>query len=60
MYREPSEVFAHVVKHRLVTLLTLAGLIEFEEGKSAVLLENDDSCLKLSQLAEEYLTWCVS
>jgi hypothetical protein len=57
MYREPSEVFAHVVKHRLVTLLTLAGLIEFEEGKSAVLLEGDDSCLKLSQLAEEYFEW---
>jgi hypothetical protein len=57
MYREPSEVFAHVVKHRLVTLLTLAGLIEFEEGKRAVLLEGDDSCLKLSQLAEEYFEW---
>lgn len=57
MYREPSEVFAHVVKHRLVTLLTLAGLVEFEDDEKDFLLEGDDSCIELSQLGNKYLKW---
>jgi hypothetical protein len=59
IYREPGEVFTDVIKHRLATLLTLAGLIAFDEGENTVLLESDESCLELSQLGNEYLQWNV-
>ena len=57
MYWEPSEIFANVVKHRTATLLTLAGLIEFEQRQEVVMPEEDDSCLELSPLGKEYFEW---
>jgi hypothetical protein len=57
MYREPGEVFTHVVKHRLATLLTLAGLIAFDESERGIPFEDDDSCLELSPLGHGYFLW---
>jgi len=57
IYREPGEVFTDVIKHRLATLLTLAGLIELEQDQKTVMLEKDDSCLELSPLGKKYFEW---
>ncbi|MDY6890700.1 MAG: plasmid pRiA4b ORF-3 family protein [Pseudomonadota bacterium] len=58
-FQKPRETFAEVMKHRLATLLPLAGLIEFERADIPLRLERPDPWLELTRLGKEYLRWQV-